>query len=221
MGLLLQCDLGNNRDLEYINTSGCLSWGRQFWNTIAIWSVDAWRGFSILKDKCNFIPTETAIHLRILSNCSQVTGSGSSPWQARERSRWQRQSGRRQGLPAVPEPASIIGVQPRQRGWWHGKWVPSLAELEMEFVWVQIVWKALASSVHLTVMSRQSTQWLQQSPRRQGPKDGQFNGEIIGRVWCNPFIRWCLRQEHHLARNSQVKRPHLQFFKFNKSFPKY
>ena len=116
MGLLLQCDLGNNRDLEYINTSGCLLWGRQFWSTIAIWSVDAWRGFSILKDKCNFIPTENAIHLMILSNCSQVTGPGSSPWQARERSRWQWQSGRRQGLPAVPEPASIIGVSAQTKG---------------------------------------------------------------------------------------------------------
>ena len=69
---MLQCDLGNNRDIEYISTPGSLLWVRQFWNIIAVWLVDAWIGFSTLKDKCNFTPTETAIHLMILSNCSQV-----------------------------------------------------------------------------------------------------------------------------------------------------
>ena len=69
---MLQCDLGNNRDIEYINTSGSLLWVRQFWSLIAVWLVDAWIGFSTLKEKCNFTPTETAIHLMILSNCSQV-----------------------------------------------------------------------------------------------------------------------------------------------------
>lgn len=50
MGLLLQCDLGNHRDMEHINISGGLLWVRQFRNVIALLSTDAWRGFSSVKE---------------------------------------------------------------------------------------------------------------------------------------------------------------------------
>ena len=72
---MLQCDLGNNRDIEYINTSGSLWWVRQFWSIIAVWLdriVILLDRIQTLKDKCHFTPTETALRLMILSNCSQV-----------------------------------------------------------------------------------------------------------------------------------------------------
>lgn len=154
MGLLLECDLRNNRDMEYINIWGGLLWVRQFWNVIAIWSTDVWRGFSTVKEGYSFILIETGIHSRQCRAAESGDRTWWQPWwhgdQGDSGSRGQWGLACRLGASQhcwSGSPARGVGDM--------GSRVPLLTEPGTQFLWVCIVWKALESSVCLAVMCGQ------------------------------------------------------------------